>query len=522
MQAHAQDCPQIAWPAPGSGEERARFLALQTRLAPMFREVYADPLAERTVVVIPGLSLDQETLGRIAGAPHYEERQLSLLMLLRLPRTRIVYVTSTPVDPAVIDYYLGLLTGVPAGHARRRLTLLSAYDGAARSLTSKILERPRLLQRIRDAIADPATSHISCFNTTADEVTLAVRLGIPLYACDPALGWLGTKSGSRRAFREAGVPLPDGAEDLRDLDALCDALAALKRRNPALRRAVVKQEDGFSGEGNAVFEFAGVDAGAVTPAWVREAMPQRLKPEADGLDAAGYLAKFAATGGVVEAWIDGDDKRSPSVQLRSSAIGTLEVISTHDQLLGGPTGQVFLGSTFPADARYRASLQAAGVRIGDVLRGHGVLGRFSVDFVTVRDGDGWRHFAIEINLRKGGTTLPFQMLQFLTDGRYDPERCEFVTPTGQRRVYRATDNLRRPEYRRLTPDHLVDLIVEHRLHFDPTRQQGVVFNLIGALSEFGKLGLVSIADTPEAADDLYRRTVAVIDREVGVGEADPA
>ena len=502
---------------PGSERERGLFLSLQTRLEPMFREVYADPLAERTVVVIPGLSLDQETLAHIIGVSHYEERQLSMLMLLRLPRTRVVFVTSTPVDPVIIDYYLSLLSGIPSDHARRRLTLLSAYDASARSLTSKILARPRLLQRIRDAIADPATAHLSCFNATNTEVALAVRLGIPLYACDPALARFGTKSGSRRAFRDAGVSLPDGFEELRNPDELYAALAALKQRNPDLRRAVIKLEEGFSGEGNAVFDFDKVEADAVVPAWIEREMPHRLAPEAAGVSAGAYLAKFAQMGGVAEAWLEGEDKRSPSVQMRITPIGTLEIISTHDQLLGGHSGQVFLGSTFPADARYRGSLQAAGARIGEILRSGGVLGRFSVDFITVREGDAWQHHAIEINLRKGGTTLPFQMLQFLTAGRYDPERCEFLTPTGQQRVYYATDNLCRPEYRKLTPDDLVDLIVEHRLHFDPTHQQGVVFNLIGALSEFGKLSLISIADTHANAEDLYRRTVAVIDREVGLG-----
>jgi len=503
-------------PEPGSDREREIFLSLQTRLEPMFREVYADPLAERTVVVIPGLSVDQETLSHIPGAPHYEERQLSMLMLLRLPHTRVVFVTSTPVDPVIIDYYLSLLSGVPSGHARRRLTLLSAYDSSGRSLTSKILERPRLLQRIRDAVVDPTTAHLSCFNATADEVALAVRLGIPLYACDPALARFGTKSGSRRAFRDADVPLPDGAEGLRDVDQLYEELAAIKRRNPELRRVVVKLEEGFSGEGNAVFDFGQIEADAIEPAWLEREMPQRLAPVAVGLSAERFLAKFAQMGGVVEAWLEGENKRSPSVQMRITPIGTLEIISTHDQLLGGNSGQVFFGSTFPADERYRGSLQAAGARVGEILRNQGVLGRFSVDFVTVQEGAAWKHHAIEINLRKGGTTLPFQMLQFLTAGRYDSERCEFLTPTGQGRVYYATDNLCRPEYRRLTPDDLVDLIVEHRLHFDATHQQGVVFNLIGALSEFGKLSLVSIADTHENAEDLYRRTVAVIDREVGI------
>ena len=91
---------------------------------------------------------------------------LSMLMLLRMPRTRVVFVTSTPLAPSIVDYYLHLLSGVPTAHARSRLTLLSANDASPRSLTAKLLERPRLLQRIRDAIGDPAQAHLSVFNAT--------------------------------------------------------------------------------------------------------------------------------------------------------------------------------------------------------------------------------------------------------------------------------------------------------------------------------------------------------------------
>jgi hypothetical protein len=43
----------------------------------------------------------------------------------------------------------------------------------------------------------------------------------------------------------------------------------------------------------------------------------------------------------------------------------------------------------------------------------------------------------------------------------------------------------------------------------------VVFNLIGALSEHGKLGMVAIAADPEGADALYEQTIAVLLREAG-------
>jgi len=133
--------------------------------------------------------------------------------------------------------------------------------------------------------------------------------------------------------------------------------------------------------------------------------------------------------------------------------------------------------------------------------------------VATRHGDTWRTYAIEINLRKGGTTHPFLMLQFLTGGAYDPATGLFRTPAGQPRFYYASDNLEAPHYRGLTPPDLVDVAVLNGLHYDGTVHEGVVFHLIGALSEFGKLGVVCVGASPERADDLYRRTVEILDRE---------
>jgi hypothetical protein len=55
-----------------------------------------------------------------------------------------------------------------------------------------------------------------------------------------------------------------------------------------------------------------------------------------------------------------------------------------------------------------------GLKVAEALRDKGVLGRFAVDFISVKNKNGWTHYPIEINLRKGGTTHPYIMLQFLT------------------------------------------------------------------------------------------------------------
>jgi len=442
--------------APVTAGELAKYHELQARLSQTFDEIFDNSNAPRTVLIVPSLSLDQEVLAKISGVHHYEERMLCLLLLLRMPRTRVIYVTSTAISETVIDYYLHLLPGVPDLHARRRLTLVSCNDASPIALTRKILMRPRLLERIREAIQDPASAHMTCFAMTELERKLALALDLPIYGCDPSLSHWGSKSGSRKIFRKAQVDLPFGFEDLSDAADVAGALAELKETKPEVRKAVVKLNEGFSGEGNATFDFADAPAGASLRSWVRDRLPD-LRFEARGMTWDLYQRKLRSMGGVVEEFIVGADEQSPSAQLRINPAGALEALSTHDQVLGGANGQTFLVCRFPANRSYRLDIQAQSAKVGRVLADKGVLGRFGVDFISVREGDAWRHFAIEVNLRKGGTTHPFLMLQFLTDGRYDAATGEFLTPAEEPRCYYASDNLEAERYRALTPFDLVDM-----------------------------------------------------------------
>ena len=496
--------------APDSPEERKAFAALQTRLPKLFETVFPNPLLPRTVIVVPSISFDMEVMAKIAGAPHYEERLLCLLMLLRMPRTKLIYLTSLPIADEIIDYYLHLLPGVPARHARSRLTLLACDDASAYPLTAKLLARPRLLKHARETMGDPKLAHLACFNVTHLERTLAVELGAPIFGCDPALLALGSKSGGRRIFREAGVPMPDGLEDLADEQALAEALCELKGRNPDLKRAVVKLDEGFSGEGNAMFSFNGCPDGGGIHTWVKRKLPE-LACEAKDMKWDAFAAKFKEMKGVAEVFIEGKEKRSPSAQFRADPNGVLEKLSTHDQVLGGPSGQVFLGCIFPADQAYRLDIQAEATKAAEVLKKRGVWGRFAIDFISVRETERWKHYAIEINLRKGGTTHPFLMLEFLTNGKYDAATGAFRTRQGSPRCYYSTDNLVSERYVGITPADLIDIAVMNGIHFDAATQEGVAFHLIGALSEFGKVGVLSVGETPKRAAALYDQAVAALD-----------
>ena len=493
------------------------FTQLQKKLLPIWASIRAGDNFEHTSLIIPSLSVDQEELSKVQGASFYEERLMFALIRLRNPNARLIYVTSQPVHADVIDYYLQLLIGVPAAHAKRRLKMLCVYDASTRPLTEKVLERPRVLDRLRSWINEHGPGYLTCYNTTMLERRLSLELGIPLNGVDPVLLQLGTKSGSRQTFAAAQVPHPAGFEDLHTEDEIVSALCRLAEQHPDIRRAVVKINEGFSGEGNGVFNYP--DA-KTDPQAVRQAL-LHLEWSSESENIRSFLRKFEQMGGIVEEMIDAEEVRSPSVQMRIHPDGKAVLVSSHEQVLGGNTGQVYLGCRFPAREEYRLMIQEQARRIGDVLSKKGVIGRFGIDFLLTRaKGGEWQSDALEINLRMGGTTPPYHALEFLTSGELNPETGIFCAPTGQEKFYSATDNLKSPAYRGLLPEDLFDISIRNKIHYQPDSGTGVLFYMIGALSQYGKIGMTCIGNSPEQANELFRRTVAILDRETDHGSND--
>jgi hypothetical protein len=497
-----------------------RFDELQGEMAAVWESIRLD-IEDESVVVVPSVSLARTKPGSPAVAQAMEERALFLLLLLRQPHLRMIYVTSMPVSEDVVQYYLALLPGVIPGHARARLEFVSVGDSSPDPLSRKLLDRPRLLRRIREMIPNQAHSHLIPFNTTRLERDVAISLGIPMYGADPRLEALGSKTGCRQLFDELEVPCPLGAQDLHSFDVLVDAVVRMRARRPTLSQVIVKLNDGVSGSGNAGVDLEGLpEPGSEGE---RDAVTGRIRslsPEAEGLDAAALLAAFVARGGIVEERITGAGLTSPSVQMRVLPDQTVELLSTHDQLLGGPSGQRYLGCAFPADPSYSRLISDYAMTIGGRLAQLGVLGRFAVDFVVVKDQAGvWTPYAIELNLRKGGTTHPFLTLQFLTEGTYDAVSGVFRTAGGDEKHLVATDHLEHDALKALTVDDLFHIVVSRRLHFDHSHQTGVVLHMLRSLTEAGRVGLTAVGDTAEHAEEIYERASAIIIEEAKVALA---
>ena len=163
-----------------------------------------EALESGTIVVIPSISFDDSELRKIVGINHYEERMLFVLLWLHNPDLRIVYVTSEPVDEAIVDYYLSFLD--KPEEARERLQLLHLGDPRPRALSAKLLEDDTLLKELKGTIESREDAYILTFNVSPWERAISERIQTPLYGPSPQAAALGSKSGSRRIAREANVP----------------------------------------------------------------------------------------------------------------------------------------------------------------------------------------------------------------------------------------------------------------------------------------------------------------------------
>ncbi len=251
---------------------------------------------------------------------------------------------------------------------------------------------------------------------TDDEARLAVELELPIFGSDPALNRFGTKKGSRSIFEEEDVPHPVGFE-LDGPKDVAGALRELRKRRPEARRAVLKLDDGVSGLGNAIVDLSAADGDPLAS----------LQLEDEEMNVEEYVEALAAEGGIVEERIEGERVQSPSVQLRMSPAGQVDVMSTHDQILGGRYGQTYFGCHFPADPDYAQQIAAEGLKVGQRLAREGAIGRASVDFVAVQGTAAGSPTRSRSTCAAAAPRTRCSRSPTLTDGAYDALAGEYRT-----------------------------------------------------------------------------------------------
>ena len=480
-------------------EESTRFRS--ELLAALARNV-ADSTEPHVVVVLPSFSVGESLLSHYASRlPALEHRFLVALFMLRLPAVRIVYICSAAPSDAVVDHYISLMPPEIRETARERFRIVVVDDSSARAVASKLLDRPDLIEAIRTWIGDDP-AHIEPWNVAEPEVEVALRLEAPINGTPPSLWPLGFKSAGRSVFREAGVPVPAGFENLESVDDAVEAIDRLRNERPAMPAVILKHDDSGAGDGNAVIRVDDLEP----PGSVMSR--RRLRSRINSLEA--WYVDDLRLGFVVEERIVGSRFSSPSAQIDILPDGSVRVLSTHEQMLSDD-GQVYLGCRFPADPGYAADLGAHARAIGSVLAERGALGRLAIDFVASAADDGpWRVHALEANIRKSGTTHPFTVLRHLVPGGYDPETGLYIDDRGQQKAYVASDNLVDERWTGIAEEHVIAALRTAGLVFDPGTRTGVVPHMLSCLAIDGRFGVTAIGDSPEHASLLFEAVAEAI------------
>jgi hypothetical protein len=271
-----------------------------------------------------------------------------------------------------------------------------------------------LLEQLQGQLRPGA--RLACYSVSAAEMALAQLLNLELEGTPASLAELGSKAGAAEVFAQLGMPYPRTTMLCNSLEQLRDACIELLERHSEINSLVVKLNRMAGGRGNAPLELE-------LPSWRLQPPHQRRRQLEQALQ---HLAmplphwrdELLSNGAIAQELIDGRSGAlsSPSVQLWIDGDGAPRLVSTHEQCLGGPHGQSFKGCRFPARHAYAQELMAMGERLGQHLAGLGCRGAVLLDVLARRQGNRWQLWAIEINLRKGGTTHPFQLAaSWLTD-----------------------------------------------------------------------------------------------------------
>ncbi|HVR33411.1 MAG TPA: hypothetical protein VMS74_11985, partial [Acidimicrobiia bacterium] len=253
------------------------FAAVQKALADALSLNTAGIGRPHTIVALPSFNVSETLLSHYADRlPSLEHRYLLALLILRIDGCRLVFLTCRQPPPEVVDLYISLLPAEVRPTAMERFRVVVVDDLSARPVAAKALERPEILAAIRRAVGD-TPAFIEPWSVGGYERDLSVALGIPINGTAPELWPLGFKSAGRHLFRRAGVPMPDGFEDLHTVGDAVGAIERLRAAKPGLGAVVLKHDDSGAGDGNAVLDLAELEPAGTTMA------ARRLRARIKGL-----------------------------------------------------------------------------------------------------------------------------------------------------------------------------------------------------------------------------------------------
>ncbi|XP_078097361.1 IQ motif-containing protein H [Mustelus asterias] len=453
--------------------------------------------SRRTIIHIPSLGHAESLRASMPDIDTQQNLQMGRLCDIRDDNIDVIYICPLWISEDVIQYYMKLLglqeavkTGIPEKVAdiEDRLKVITPetvkqFPNHHLCLATHLKYSPKTIKRIKNLIEGKA-AYIVGGLLHQDDLAVADMLNVPILGPEPKVAHLySTKSGGKRIFASACVPMPPGEYDIYNLQQMHEVLVQLILENVEIKRWLFKVDAEFGGRGTAYFDVSHLkcykqilkECREVGPAewlmkkWIREPAELKLSRELPGILAEHaqpankkifptwekFLQMFlcqadvyqlleygprgvkwltapnqvCSEGGVMEAYPPSDSVTNLTIDMLIEPTGEVSMVSCGDQIHSKSPLECW-GSTVPQCSIDPGNLHSVCVKIAEACKSRGVIGFFSIDLVTfihphTMEQQVW---ATDLDLAYSDQLAMTQLMLFISNGKLTCKTNTFKVP----------------------------------------------------------------------------------------------